>query len=113
MPNQQSILTDVFLQPWFLPLRTALAIRDLMPPDHRHKMRAYFDDYGCLKCGKARVRYGSNAMCKVCVQQVKLKMLFAMKRRYTESTPTAPPVRTFKRAEAARKLLADLRVRIP
>ena len=109
MPTQQSILTDVFLQPWFMPLRTAFAIRDLIPANHRHKMRAYFDDYGCLKCGKTEVRYGSNAMCRVCVQQVKLKMLFAIKRRWVESTPTAEPYRTFKRAAEARKLLADLR----
>jgi hypothetical protein len=108
MRNEQSILSDVFLQPWFLPLRTAFAIRALIPAEHHHKMRAYFDDYGCLKCGKTNARYGSNAMCKSCVQQVKLRMLLAMKRRGTESIPAAKPSRTFQRAAEARRLLADL-----
>jgi hypothetical protein len=108
MRDEQTILSDVFLQPWFLPLRTAFAIRDLIPAQHRHKMRAYFDDYGCLKCEKTDERYGSNAMCKSCVQQVKLRMLFAVKRRWT-NIPAASPSRTFKRAAEAQSLLADLR----
>jgi hypothetical protein len=109
MRNQQSILSDVFLQPWFLPLQTAVAIRNLIPAEHHHKMRAYFDDYGCLRCGETEVRYGSNAMCKRCVQKVKLGMLWALKRRSTSRTPAADPPRTFQRATEARKLLFDLR----
>jgi len=109
METHQSILNDIFLQPWFLPLRTSRKIRDLIPPDHHHKMRFYFEDYGCIKCGKKEVRYGSNAMCKPCVQSVKLKMLFAIKRRWRASNPTADAPRTFKRAAGARRLLADLR----
>ena len=108
MPKEQDILSDIFLQPWFLPLRTAIAIRTLLPREHRHKMRLYFEDYGCLKCGKKQVRYGSNAMCKSCVQSVKLKMLFAVKRRWRANHETEPAPRTFKRAVEARKLLADL-----
>jgi hypothetical protein len=108
MANQQSVLTDVFLQPWFLSLRTAIKVRDLITPDHRHKMRFYFDDYGCLKCGKRQVRYGSNAMCKRCVQSVKLKMLFAIKRRWQSGHSATEPPQTFQRAEIARNLLADL-----
>ena len=108
MRNQQDILSDVFLQPWFLSQQTAFAIRNLLPAEHRHKMRFYFDDYGCLKCGKTNVRYGSNAMCKPCVQQVKLKMLFAVKRRWQNRSPAADPPRTFQRVAEARRLLADL-----
>jgi hypothetical protein len=109
MTDQQKLLTDIFLQPWFMPQRTAYRIRDLLPDAHRHKMRYYFDDYGCLQCGKKQVRYGSNGMCKLCCQHVKLKVLFAIKRRWRASNPTADPPRTFRRAAEARKLLADLR----
>jgi hypothetical protein len=109
MRSQTNILSDVFLQPWFLPMRSASAIRRLLPPEHRHKMRAYFDDYGCLKCGTTKARYGSNGMCKSCVQEVKLKLLFAMKRRGISRPPAEAPSRTFKRAAEARRLLADLR----
>ena len=101
------LLNDIFLQPWFLPDRTARKIRDILPEEHRHKMRFYFEDYGCLHCGKKDVRYGSNAMCKPCAQSVKLKMLFAIKRRWKARNPGQHP-RTFKRAADARKLLADL-----
>ena len=106
MPTHD-ILDDIFLQPWFLSLETANAIRNLIPPEYRHKMRYYFDDYGCLHCGKMGLRYGANAMCKPCLQSVKLKMLFAIKRRWKERNPTERP-RTFKRAAEARRLLADL-----
>jgi hypothetical protein len=109
MRNEQSILSDVFLQPWFLSQQTAFAIRKLLPAEHQHKMRAYFDDYGCLKCGEKNARYASNAMCKHCIQQVKLRMLFAVKRRWTEPSPAAQPSRTFQRAAEARRLLVDLR----
>jgi len=109
MPNPQSILSDIFLQPWFLPLHTAVAVRKLLPAEHHHKMRHYFDDYGCLKCGKTNVRYGSNAMCKPCAQRVKLKMFWTMKRRWVNRPPAATPSRTFRRAAEARRLLADLK----
>jgi hypothetical protein len=108
MENQQSLLTDIFIQPWFLPQRTACKIRDLIPDDHRHKMRFYFEDYGCLHCGKKRLPYGSNGMCKGCAQSVKVKLLFAIKRRWRASNPNKQSPRTFQRAAEARRLLADL-----
>jgi hypothetical protein len=106
MENEQ-LLTDVFLQPWFLPQRNAIRIRGMVPQTHKHKMLFYFEDYGCLKCGKKGVRYGSNAMCKLCVQSVKLKMLFAIKRRWKAKHNGACPPNYWRAAEA-RQLLADL-----
>jgi hypothetical protein len=107
MKDQPDLLTDIFLQPWFMPQRTAAKIRYMIPEAHRHKMRFYFEDYGCLKCGKMRVRYGSNGMCKPCSQSVRLKLLFAIQRRWKARNPEERP-RTFKRAAEARRLLADL-----
>jgi hypothetical protein len=106
--DHSDLLTDIFLQPWFLPQRTAAKIRYIIPADHRHKMRFYFEDYGCTSCGKKRVQYGSNGMCKPCVQSIKLKVLFAIQRRWKARNPDERP-RTFKRAAEARRLLADLR----
>ena len=54
MHDEKVLFENIFLQPWFLPLKTASEIRALLPADHRHKMRFYFEDYGCLKCGKKR-----------------------------------------------------------
>jgi hypothetical protein len=106
--DSHSLLDDVFLQPWFLPSRTAIAIRRLLPNAHRSKMRFYFEDYGCIKCGKKGAPYGSNAMCKVCVQQVKLKMLWAIRRRWTTLKLTEELPRTFKRMADAQSMLRDL-----
>ncbi|PYX04840.1 MAG: hypothetical protein DMG88_23420 [Acidobacteria bacterium] len=106
MADEKLLLDDIFLQPWFLSLKTANEIRVLLPTDHRHKMRFYFEDYGCLKCGKKGVRYGSNAMCKPCVQQVKLRFFWAIKRRWTHLPGERP--RSFKRMSDARRMLRDL-----
>ena len=83
--QDEQLLDDVFMQPWFLPRELALAIRDILPPEHRHKMRYYFEDYGCLSCGKKNVPYGSNAMCRRCATGVKYKFFFAIKRRWDAS----------------------------
>jgi hypothetical protein len=105
--DDRKLLDDIFLQPWFLPLQTAFAIKRLLPPEHRHRMRFYFDDYGCLKCGKKSVTYGANALCKLCMQRVKLRLFFAIKRRWTAASPDNLP-RTFKRMADAQRLLMDL-----
>jgi hypothetical protein len=108
--DEKRLLDDIFLQPWFLPRDVAFAIKRILPPEHRHRMRFYFDDYGCMKCGKTNVTYGSNALCKLCMQQVKLKLFFAIKRRWTAAKPEASP-RTFSRMADAQRLLRDLLIR--
>jgi hypothetical protein len=107
MRGDATLLEDVFLQPWYLPRESAILLRDLLPPEHKHKMRFYFEDYGCLRCGKKGVRYGSNAMCKICVQQVKLRFLLAIKRRWTGIAHQHEP-RSFKRMADAQQMLKDL-----
>ena len=112
MRKQEMLLLDeVFLQPWFLPQKTASAIRNMLPPEHCHKMRFYFDDHGCLKCGKRKVRYGSNALCKACAQHIKLKLFWSVKRRWTAASPLNQSC-TFKRIADAQAMLQDL-VRLP
>jgi hypothetical protein len=70
-------------------------------------MRFYFDDYPCMKCGNKNTTYGSNARCKPCMQEVELKLFFAVKRRWTAASPDNLP-RTFKRMADAQRLLEDL-----
>ena len=105
--QDRQLLDDIFLQPWFLPREKAFAIRRILPPEYRHRMKFYFDDYGCMKCGKRDVTYGSNGLCKICMQQVKLKLFFAIKRRWTAASPDNVP-RTFKRMADAQEWLKDL-----
>jgi hypothetical protein len=105
--DDAKLLDDIFLQPWFLSPNIAFAIKRILPPEHRHKMRFYFDDYGCLKCDQRDVQYGSNGLCKLCMQRVKLRLFFAIKRRWTAASPDNLP-RTFKRMADAQRLLRDL-----
>jgi len=106
-PANKELLNEIFLQPWYLPLKTCIAIRNLLPPEQWRKMRFYFEDYGCMVCRKKKVKYEANGMCKVCHQRVKLRMLFAIKRRWTAKSPMNEP-RTFTRIGDAQRILEDL-----
>ena len=105
--EERELLDEIFLQPWFLPRDVAFAIRRMLPPEHRHRMKFSFDDYGCMRCRTKDAPYGSNALCKACMQEVKLKLFFAIKRRWTAASPENLP-RTFKRMVDAQRLLKDL-----
>lgn len=71
---------ELALQPWFLPRASRLAINTLIPPDYRNKMRAYFDDYGCMICGERRL-YDANGMCLPCHHLVRQRLKKSVRRR--------------------------------
>jgi ribosomal protein L40E len=76
------IYDELFLQPWFLPKPTYLALRRLLPSSQMAKMRYYFEDYGCLKCGGRDSLYASNGMCKRCSMVVRGRIVLSLKRRF-------------------------------
>ena len=63
IPDSELTKDAIFLQPWFLPVEVYRAIRRVLPYIHLFKMRYYFEDYGCLKCGKKNALYQSNGFC--------------------------------------------------
>ena len=73
---------ELFLQPWFLSRPVYEAIRRLLPPSQILKMRYYFDDYGCLKCGDLKALYGTNGLCRGCSIIVRARVALALKRRF-------------------------------
>ncbi len=73
------IADKVLLQPWFLPQRIAFAIHDLVPHSYWNKMRYFFDDYGCMICGRD-FEYHSNGMCRSCCQKISKKLAQSVKR---------------------------------
>ena len=73
---------EIFLQPWFLSEAEYLAVRRILPPSQMLKMRYYFDDYGCLKCGKLDAIYGSNGFCRSCSIIIRARVVLALKRRF-------------------------------
>jgi hypothetical protein len=106
--KKQSIRFDsneLVLQPWFLPRQSRLAINSMIPPNYRNKMRAYFDDYGCMVCGEREVVYCSNGMCTPCYQTVGRRLKRSLKRRMTGNQDDRADLFMLRRAKLAKKLL--------
>jgi hypothetical protein len=105
------IFDDVFLQPWFLPKKTAFAVLRLLPPGFRERMFSYFADYGCLRCNDRNVLYGSNGLCERCKITIQCRLVRCVKRRLTNVAEPPSPEETNKdsvRVWQARELLRDL-----
>ena len=81
IPRAELNKEAVFLQPWFLPVEIYRAIRRLLPYIHLFKMRFYFEDYGCIKCGKKNVLYQSNGFCESCGVVIRYRVKQALMRR--------------------------------
>lgn len=102
---------EVFLQPWFLDWHRAAAIRRMVPDHFLHKMRFYFEDWGCLVCGSKRRRYGSNGMCHVCIHRVQKRLFDCLKKRHVTTDEAHRSTRLMDevaRVRSARVLLSDL-----
>ena len=80
-PDAELTKDAIFLQPWFLPKEVYLEVRRLLPYIHLLKMRYYFDDYGCLKCGKKNALYQSNGLCETCGVTIRQRMKQSLIRR--------------------------------
>ena len=73
---------EVFLQPWFLSRPLSEKVRSLLPSSQFQKMRYYFDDYGCLRCGKRTLIYGSNGMCERCYVVIRQRIASSLFKRF-------------------------------
>jgi hypothetical protein len=72
---------EVFMQPWFVPKPIYMAIRRLLPNIHLMKLRHYFDDHGCIRCGKTDAIYGASGFCYSCNVIVRSRILMSLKKR--------------------------------
>jgi hypothetical protein len=96
---------ELVFQPWFLPKCSRLAINAIIPPGYRNKMRAYFDDYGCMVCGGMDLVYDSNGMCIRCHQTVVRRLRQSVRRRMTGKPDDRADLFMQRRAKLAKKLL--------
>jgi hypothetical protein len=99
---------ELLFQPWFLPARIARMVRWLLPPDYRLRMHDYFNDWGCMRCGRSGVVYKSNGMCGGCVVTVFTRLQVSAKRRLAERSPRRYGRQFIEKAEEARKFLRGL-----
>lgn len=104
------ILDKVLLQPWFLPSRIAVRIHELVPLVFYKKMRYFFDDYGCMVCGKDR-EYHSNGMCVDCHHRVIRRLARSVKRRSRFRPYRRLDHELLRQEKLARKLLSRFSVR--
>lgn len=72
---------DVLLGPWFLGKKVFGSIRHLLPHNYWRRMSYFFEDYGCLRCGRKDLHYGANGMCRKCVWWVKHRVAKSMRKR--------------------------------
>jgi hypothetical protein len=108
--KEDTLLDDVFLQPWFLDNRTARSIRRLIPELFFHKMRFYFEDWGCLMCEDKNSAHFSNGMCRACVNRIRQRLLGCLKKRRIKlpEFPAEKPMSGEERVRSARIMLSDL-----
>src|ERR1700739_3461650 len=84
----ESLLDETLLQPWFVSLEIAQAVRRLLPEEHIRKMRFYFDDWGCMKCEVKGLMYGANGMCVRCSQKVQHRVIACLRKRLSAPDPS-------------------------
>jgi hypothetical protein len=102
---------EMFLQPWFIPKEIYYQIRSLLPSVHLAKMRYYFEDFGCLRCGKNDVYYGSNGFCELCSGLIRGRVKRALQRRLKQAGVKSDlkTISIFtERMTEAQRLLADI-----
>jgi hypothetical protein len=102
---------EMFLQPWFIPKDIYIAIRSLLPNVHLAKMRYYFEDFGCMRCERSDVLYGSNGLCESCSSLVRGRVKRALERRLKQAGVKSEvrPISVFnKRMTEAQRILKDL-----
>jgi hypothetical protein len=76
---------ELFLQPWFVSQSLSHTLRRLLPSSQLLKMRYYFEDYGCLRCGGRNKLYASNGMCKECSIVIRARVVLSLKRRFRKT----------------------------
>lgn len=103
-----TIAEKVLLQPWFLPRRVSYAVHAIVPRDFWRKMRYFFDDYGCMICGK-EFGYHSNGMCSTCAERTRRKLAQSVRRR-VKGPKLRLDLELFRQQKLARKLLEEFRL---
>jgi hypothetical protein len=86
-------------------------VQRIVPSIYHKRLFAYFERYGCIRCGGKKVLYCSNRLCRACTDLLIARLQRcdrAMEREYSKAV--APPSdRLITRITTARALLADLK----
>ncbi len=97
---------ELLLQPWFLTRRVQRAVNALIPPNYRQRMRDFFEDYGCMICGRNQ-GYFANGMCVVCNGRIRRKFFASAARRLPTILQKRVDLGLLRKATLAKRLLED------
>lgn len=106
----RALVADAAWQPWFLPKEVSKRIISLIPPGYRKRFRLYFDDYGCLRCGRTDIRFRALGFCENCHSLVTKRMCRSMKRHRSElrGSRSSPRIQWYiDQVTHAQELLSD------
>jgi hypothetical protein len=110
-PKEGAAPDSLVLEPWFLPHKTTYAIRALLPPEHRLKLRDYFAEWGCMRCGD-RERYWSSGFCERCYNVIHQRIGVCLRRRAAVMVPDKIVLKHVEDVRTARKLLKGFPARM-
>lgn len=107
----ERLISDVFLEPWFLSLESARAVQRLIPRKYSCRMRWFFDDFGCIRCRGKKTGYGGNGFCVSCRCTIVSCIARSIRKRAKGLNDRSTPVfsrNSIRRIEVAERLLGDL-----
>lgn len=103
-PKESAAPDSLVLEPWFLPHKITYSVRALLPPEHRLKLRDYFAEWGCMRCGD-RERYWSSGFCERCYNVLHQRIGVCLRRRAAVMVPDKLALKHVEDVRTARKLL--------
>lgn len=103
-PNHHATPDSLVFEPWFLPHKITYAIRALLPPEHRLKLRDYFAEWGCMRC-ESRERHWSSGLCERCYCILHSRIRVCLRRRAAVMVPDKVGLKHVEDVRTARKLL--------
>ena len=95
---------------WFGSREIFHKIRKTMPPAYFKRFPLYFEQYGCIHCGRKDVPHCANGLCSACSTLIRLRFERIGKRLAQEDQPIPPERATLylRKVTSARQLLEDL-----
>lgn len=98
--------TDGVLEPFFQNKAITHAIKKISTVPQQRKWHGYFEQWGCLVCGKTDGQHVSQGMCGTCHHRTTMRLQRIL--RLTENErPDAPPFDPNRLAELARASVRD------
>ena len=96
--------------PWFVTKEIRRQVEAIMPNRYYHRLRAYFDKYGCIRCSGKSKMYAGSGLCTDCLGLISDRLeRIDKKLNKDHADPLAPSKAFLRRRETARRLLSDFR----